>query len=172
MAIDVTCPCGRKMISADKYAGRLIKCPACSREVRVPQPAAEPPASETSSDDLDPRLVRSRKVIKVIKRYRDAYVTAALILMVGKVVKFLGVLAGTGTFIVTVVVSKALSGGGEPPAAGVISGIILGVMTGLVIFLIGTVVSAAGQLLLASLDSAVHSSPFLSDEERAEAMSV
>lgn len=38
MAIDLTCPCGRKLKIQDRFAGQVGRCPACSRELRIPNP--------------------------------------------------------------------------------------------------------------------------------------
>ncbi|MGZ5483341.1 MAG: hypothetical protein ACXWID_15320 [Pyrinomonadaceae bacterium] len=51
-------------------------------------------------------------------------------------------------------------------------GVIFGALIGGLFFLLGVLISAQGQLLMAHADSAVHTSPFLTDEERASAMSL
>jgi hypothetical protein len=70
--------------------------------------------------------------------------------------------------------SRAPFGGG---GAGIIGGVIfvggigLGVLIAAVFFALGVVISALGQNLFATLDTAVHTSPFLTNEQKAEASS-
>jgi hypothetical protein len=52
------------------------------------------------------------------------------------------------------------------------SGSVFGILAGLVLYVFGILISAQGQILQATLDSAVNSSPFLTDEMRAEMMSL
>ena len=49
---------------------------------------------------------------------------------------------------------------------------IIAIMVAAVFFVIGIMVAAQGQLLRATLDTAVHSSPFLTDDLRASVMSL
>jgi hypothetical protein len=41
VAIDLTCPCGRKLRIQDRFAGQTGQCPACGRELRIPNPQEE-----------------------------------------------------------------------------------------------------------------------------------
>jgi hypothetical protein len=45
MAIDLTCPCGRKLRVGEEHAGKQGRCPVCERVLAIPQPgsAAGPP---------------------------------------------------------------------------------------------------------------------------------
>jgi hypothetical protein len=36
MAVELTCPCGRRLRVADGFAGRVVRCPKCSASVTVP----------------------------------------------------------------------------------------------------------------------------------------
>jgi hypothetical protein len=45
-----------------------------------------------------------------------------------------------------------------------------GALGGIIIYVIGVLVSAQGQILKATLDTAVHTSPFLDDDQRLIAM--
>jgi type III secretory pathway component EscT len=53
----------------------------------------------------------------------------------------------------------------------VIIGIVVGVLSGTILFILGILISALGQNLLAMLDVAVHTSPFLTTEEKSQALS-
>ena len=54
----------------------------------------------------------------------------------------------------------------------VVIGLVVGSIVGFVGWAIGVVISAQGQMVKATLDTAVNSSPFLSNEERAKMMSL
>jgi hypothetical protein len=54
----------------------------------------------------------------------------------------------------------------------ILIGAVFGALVGGLFFLLGVLISAQGQLLKAHADSAVHTSPFLNNEERAIAMSL
>lgn len=55
---------------------------------------------------------------------------------------------------------------------GVLIAIVLGGLVGLLLYVVGVIVAAQGQMLKATLDSAVNSSPFLTHEHKAEIMSL
>jgi hypothetical protein len=55
---------------------------------------------------------------------------------------------------------------------GLVIGILVGCLAGLLWYVIGIFVAAQGQILKATLDSAVNSSPFLTDAHKAEIMSL
>jgi hypothetical protein len=48
MPIKVTCQCGKSFAAKDELAGKAVKCPACQKPLRIPEPAAaasaQPPA--------------------------------------------------------------------------------------------------------------------------------
>jgi hypothetical protein len=52
----------------------------------------------------------------------------------------------------------------------VVAGILFAVLVGVLFWVCGVIVAAQGQILEATLDTAVASSPFLTDQERAAAM--
>ena len=51
-------------------------------------------------------------------------------------------------------------------------GIFIGATACALYFVLGVFISAQGQLLKATLDAAVHTSPFLDDEEKAAALGI
>ena len=108
-------------------------------------------------------------------RYRDGYQVAAFLVWFGNIVKVVGVAVGVIAVLGAV---ASLSGGGPPTGApglgsfgssGLIGlGVLLfGGLVGLSIFSLGVLVSAQGQLVMATLDNAVNSSHFLTNEQRA-----
>ncbi|HEX8845683.1 MAG TPA: hypothetical protein VF791_13610 [Pyrinomonadaceae bacterium] len=108
----------------------------------------------------------------VMKRYKDAYLAARLTTGFGKILKTIGVaLAILISFITVFGNINTLIGFnyGLPMQLG---GLFLGGLVGVIFYIWGIVVSAKGQLLMVSLDSAVDSSPFLSNEQRAKVMSL
>jgi fructose-specific phosphotransferase system IIC component len=100
----------------------------------------------------------------VIKRYGDAYRVGHSIAAFGRFIQALGVLAG-----VLAVAGGLVSDQGQ---AGVLGGILVGFIAGGLIYGVGTMVAAQGQILLALLDTAVNGSPFLDEGQKAEAMSL
>lgn len=94
----------------------------------------------------------------LMKRYRDAYLVARATGTIGKVIKGIGIL----------VIAMGLIRAGQ--STNSISLFIASV--GALLYCAGVLVAAQGQILLASLDSAVNSSPFLTNEDKAKAMSL
>jgi hypothetical protein len=100
-------------------------------------------------------------------RYINAYRVATTIVLLGIVVQ----IAGAGAAVLALVVSLggvALVGSLALGALGSVTGIVVGI----VLALIGMFVRAQGELLRASLDTAVNSSPFLTRDQKARAMGV
>ena len=100
-------------------------------------------------------------------RYADAYTTAGAVTGLSVVIKITGI--GLG-FIICF--AAFIVGSNTPGLEGFIIGfgLIFGIVTGIVLYLIGILAGALGQLLKASLDSAVHSSPFLDENQKASTM--
>jgi len=120
-----------------------------------------------------------------VKRYLDLYRASRLLVALGTTVKTIGIVAAIIIFLFWFIVGiAAASETSSSPfaaqsSAGAVSffvstiiGVIFGALVGGLFFLLGVLISAQGQLLMAHADSAVHTSPFLSDEERAAAMSL
>jgi hypothetical protein len=152
------------------------------RETRESQPLVSVEASVASSG------LHSRSPF--VARYLDLYRTARLLVGLGTTVKGIGIVAAIVIFLFWLIVgfvalsqSPASSPFGPSPATEsaaqtvtffvcIVIGAIFGALVGGLFFLLGVLISAQGQLLKAHADSAVHTSPFLSDEERAAAMSL
>jgi hypothetical protein len=99
-------------------------------------------------------------------RYRDGYRQARFISGFGQFVKIVG--AGLGALVVVAGVASS-SDGALGTRIAIASAIGRGVVA-LVFFVAGVIIAAQGQLLLASLDTAVNSSPILTDDQRARIM--
>src|SRR4051812_13420696 len=115
---------------------------------------------------------------KLRKRYQDAYRVASHLVIIGTLVKIAGGILCGLLLLATVPGSFEISRQPETnpfssnPSMGAalgLGGFVLALAVAAVCFLIGTHISAQGQILRAALDSAVNSSPFLSDVEKAEA---
>lgn len=99
---------------------------------------------------------------RIAIRYRDAYRVGTALVGLGDAIKI------GGAVIAALIVVLGLSAGGVVALAGVVFGVIGGGL----FWLFGVVVAAQGQILRATLDSAVASSPFLTNDERLQAMGV
>ena len=100
-------------------------------------------------------------------RYRDAYTVARAVNGVGGLIKVFGIIIGCGF----AVVGFGL-GATSHNDIFIYGGVAFGVVGGIPIFVLGILVSAAGQQTKACLDAAVHTSPFLTDAQKASVMSL
>jgi hypothetical protein len=136
-------------------------CPYCDAPVEVTYPAAK---------DASGAIVgASNQISALMKRYRDAYLVGKVIDGFGGLVKAIGMVVAA--LLVVAGLLLAVNGREAAFALGVV-GIFSGIFVGLLFYLLGVLVSAQGQILKASLDSAVNTSPFLVNEHRAKIMSL
>ena len=127
-----------------------------------------------TSDDVEARSksvntsAASRQVAVLMRRYRDAYLVARSTNGFGMLIKIIAVIVG----VLLIVIGAFLFNerrGAEPLGLAAIA---LGVVVGVLFYLLGILISAQGQILKASLDAAVNTSPFLTNTERATIMSL
>jgi len=104
----------------------------------------------------------------VCSRYSDAYTTAGVITGIGGIIKGIGIAFGIVLVLIGLVLSS--DGSGFERVIVLFGSLISGILVGIGLYVIGVLVSAQGQILKATLDSAVHSSPFLTDAQRAQVM--
>jgi uncharacterized membrane protein len=131
------------------------------------------PRSVDSSRDGTP--ISAQLIHAAMTRYRHAYYYARFLDTVGKVLKGIGIVVALLIVFAALALSGAASrefggrglevGGTVVIGAGLYGGIFF-----FVFWLWSVIWRASGQFLKATLDSAVHSSPFLTDLERAELM--
>jgi hypothetical protein len=116
----------------------------------------------------------------VNSRYSDAYIVAQTLESIGAAVKYAGLGIGSLMFFGAVVsiqmsplfMPHSLGPGRFVAAvAGGLAGIGVAGVVGTMLFLIGTLTAAQGQMLKATLDTAVNTS-VLSDDERARNLSM
>jgi hypothetical protein len=103
-----------------------------------------------------------------MKRYTDAYLTARAITSVGATVKILANLLGGGIALVGIIAGMKSVGF----IGGMIIGAVLGAILATPIYVLGILVSAQGQILKATLDTAVNSSQLLNKAEMRKIMSL
>ncbi len=68
MAVRVTCQCGTSYELKDEFAGRLVKCPQCGRENRVPVPATGAKPQADPVFDRDVFLLR-QQLLRISEKY-------------------------------------------------------------------------------------------------------
>lgn len=106
-------------------------------------------------------------VFALIGRYRDAYLVGNTIAGLGTSIKIFGVVIGILIAGVTWWLGENLFLDRDP---AILIATLVGLLFGGGIFIIGILVSAQGHVLVASIDSAVNSSPFLDNGHRAKIM--
>jgi uncharacterized YccA/Bax inhibitor family protein len=101
-------------------------------------------------------------------RYVNAYRAATITITFGIIVQIVGAAAAALALLVSLgVVAQNQSTGSL--ALGAFSGL-TGIVIGIALGLFGTFIRAQGELLRATLDTAVNSSPFLTTDQKGEAM--
>jgi hypothetical protein len=103
---------------------------------------------------------------RAAKRYKDAYLVARAVAAIGESMKYIGVVLGLIVVVVGFYIGNQLERGLMYSVGGAVAGILVAIP----LYLLGILVSAQGQVLKASLDVAVHTSPFLDTEQKAKAM--
>ncbi|MHB1953046.1 MAG: hypothetical protein ACYCOU_04810 [Sulfobacillus sp.] len=112
----------------------------------------------------------------LMNRYTDAYRQAHFIDRLGSIVKKIGIGVGGAIFLMGLAVFSALFSspfGGSSTMGGLgtlFFAAFFAVLAWFFFFVAGTLISAAGQFLLASLDEAVNNSPFIDNPQRAAIM--
>jgi hypothetical protein len=129
------------------------------------------PIPITAAPPQRPEIIESKNASD---RYEDAYLHARGLLQAGDLIQTVGWALGAfifcGAIFAAHTVTKPLTPAADwlPPAGLAIGAI----MTIFFFWLVGLLLCARGEHLNASVDSAVNSSPFLSDAQRAKVMSL
>lgn len=110
----------------------------------------------------------SQTVVALKRRYADAYIVARTVDGFGLTIKILGIVIGA---VVVLLSFAAASKGGVGVLFALIGVAVAGTIAA-ILYILGTLASAQGQILKATLDSAVNTSRMLSDHDRAEIMSL
>lgn len=132
--------------------------------------SAERSSSQADSSPPSTTTPAAPRRDAAMRRYRDAYLVARAITAWGVFIKVFGVLGGVA--LVAAFIALAMGLRDEQAGAAVVAGVVLGGGFAAFFYLLGVIVAAQGQVLKASLDGAVHTSPFLNDDERAATISL
>lgn len=113
----------------------------------------------------------SSRVQKLIRRYADAYIVAKATNGTGMIIKSVGI----SSAVLCCIAGFILYAKGVPTIerlALVVISVLVGAFFGILVMILGILVSTQSQILKATLDSAVNSSPLLTNEQRAKIMSL
>ena len=161
----------------------MWKCKHCSEQLedtfdacwscgytRDGSPPTEPIESEQTEDALGPAFEAPRgkpqktrdaeRATAIAKRYRDAYLEARAVVTFGSIVKGVGIVLALLLFIAAI------------SDKGGLFFVIIAIVVGAVFYVLGLLISAGGQMTLATLDSAVNTSEFLTREQRAAVLNL
>jgi hypothetical protein len=134
--------CGTQVDGTDRV------CKTCGSQVVVGQP------------------VDTEAAIKLSKRYRDSYRVANGLVGIGTFIKVIGCISG-GLIVLIGIIGLAASNGVVGVQEGMfVSVLFVGFTVGAVLFVMGVFVSSQGQVLRATVDSAVNNSPLLVNSDR------
>lgn len=176
--------CGQATLETSTFCSRcgVAKTPVSVAFVPAVSEVSPPLAPFIIDNSVTPQPSFSPALINAVKRrYRDGYIYGRFLNGFG------GLVVGVGLFIILCGVVAALAFGGaiesssrnsfmqSAAGVGVASGFLIGslsVVFGGIFVVFGTIIRAGAQHLIASFDGAVNSSPFLSDMDRAEMMSL
>jgi hypothetical protein len=115
-----------------------------------------------------PAIARAQNTpesVAVTNRYGNAYVVSRMLTGAGKGIKVLGLSLAALIALISLAASK-----GEESLF--LLGVPTAVLVAILFVLVGIFIAAQGEILKATLDTAVNSSPFLTDAQRAEVMSI
>jgi len=148
------------------------------RGVTIDGGSATPP-SETAPH-VDAAAYRAdQRIGRVLDRYTDAYRIARFLVTLGTLIKIVGAIFGAliaftfisfAGYVSTANLRGQQTDGAE--AAIYLVAFLWGGAVFIVFFIAGVIISAQGQILKANLDAAVHTSPFVNDDEKAQIMSL
>ena len=157
--------CGNSIPDGSKF------CQACGTLAGF---VNTPSANATYNQRFGPAAMVQRaetsQAQKMTSRYKDAYRVGRAIVGVGDVIKVLGGALAAIIFIGALYANTQVRG--EIGVAIMIVAIGFAAFAGVLFFVMGTLIAAQGQILKATLDSAINSSPFITDDNRAEIMSL
>jgi len=145
----------------------------CSRDG---SPPTEPFEAESTSETLGSACEKPRgkgsksrdadRATAVSERYRDAYLEASAIIGFGGFVKGIGIILGI------MILALALSAGISAGISVGLFGVVIAFVVSVLFYVLGLIISAAGQIVLSTLDIAINTSEFLTRDQRASVMSL
>ncbi|HKC40033.1 MAG TPA: hypothetical protein VKC15_10865 [Gemmatimonadales bacterium] len=141
MSVRVTCQCGTSYELKDEFAGKLVKCPQCGRENRVPSAGASVAAKAQADPVFDRDLFLLRQqVLKISEKYDVAdeqgnniiFIERPAHLLRNLGAALLGLVAGGAVGVALGALSEALKGSAVEPILA-IAAFVLGLVTFLVV---------------------------------------
>ncbi len=172
-----------KMVTVDSadYRGEAIdvaKAELKNRGVSFDGGSTTPPTKPVPVLDAAVDQV-SERIGSVLGRYTDAYRIARFLVTLGTVIKVIGFLLGALIAFTFISFAASVSSGNlrgqrtdGVDAVILIVGLLWGAVVFTVFFIAGVIISAQGQILKANVDAAVHTSPFVNDDQKAQIMSL
>jgi hypothetical protein len=97
--------------------------------------------------------------VNLMTRYNDAYLAARTINGAGQIIK------GVGFVLAGLIALSGFTVAGKGGISFAIGGLLFGALVALPFYAVGVLVASQGQILKATLDTAVNSSPLLSHDE-------
>lgn len=147
-------------------------CPRCREPLPENIRASLPKLRNVQVAQVMAADSESRESRSAMKRYADSYRVARVTVMIGTAIKFLGFLLAILVLAATWLGAGLTGVSSYDSQAVLVIGTLLILIIVTLFYVAGVIVCAQGQTLKASLDGAVHSSPFLTDEQRAKVMSL
>ena len=138
----------------------MAKCPECGA------PGFHYPKCSHSEQSLSAQPSAQSEKSSVTSRYTDAYRVARTVTAFGATVKIIAIIMGGVLALAGCLVA---SQSGRMFAC---AGIVVAAVVSIPIYILGVLVSAQGQTLKATLDTAVYSSPLLTKDEMRQIMSL
>lgn len=131
---------------------------------------------EEPSAPAAPPVLPTMLARRAMARYQESYRVAAGVVVVGAWLKGLAWVVAVGLFLAMVVPTllmfSGLGGWDTVPGMLYFGAALYASLAGGAIYLLSLLFTVLGRLLQGSLDTAIHSSPFLTDDERARLMSL
>jgi hypothetical protein len=150
--IRVTCPhCNKEYRFRPENIGTTGACDRCGKSFTATQQSAGEHAATPTA---------------IVTRYRDGYRLVAAYAALAPVIMVIYVILG----VISIVIGMGLAM--EDGAVPFISGAVIGGVLIALGFFFKFLISASGQIICSMLDIAVHTSPFLDNQQKSEAMNV
>jgi hypothetical protein len=112
---------------------------------------------------------------QVVRRYQDAYAVAKTANAFGNVTKILGIVSAVIIAFIGLIMMLFTATSFDSAGAGFVMFLFtltFGAIVGAIFYILGIVLSALGQILMSGLDTAVNGSPFMTQEQKAQAMNL
>jgi hypothetical protein len=137
----------------------------------IPNPSSTATKTDSLSTTAAPQTNKPNPYSsKIMTRYQSAYFVAGAVVGFGNIIKGVGAVLGIAIVIATLILTSDSRDGIS--ALPFFIGAARGIFVGVIVYLLGVLAAALGEILKSTLDNAVNSSPFLTNDERAKTMSL